>query len=119
MTKVIAIHEIELRPGVTAEEFERFLTTEYLPGVAPLPDGWSVVYLRGDRGERAGKFAVLFEVGSVAKRDRYFPADGKPSAEVQQWRRQWTSAQVALEDKWHALAAETGEIFTDYAVIGG
>jgi hypothetical protein len=119
MTKVISIHEIELRPGITTEEFERFLTAEYLPGVAPMPPGWSVTYLKGDRAERAGKFAVLFEVDSVEMRDRFFPSSGEPSAELQHQHRLRTAAQAALEDKMHTLAAEIGEIFTDYTVIAG
>jgi hypothetical protein len=119
MTKVISIHEIELRPGVTTEEFERFLTAEYLPGVAPMPPGSSATYLKGDRAERAGKFAVLFEMESVEMRDRFFPSSGEPSAELQHWRGRRTPAQEALEDKMHTLAAEIGEIFTDYIVIAG
>ncbi len=119
MAKVISIHEIELRPAVTAEEFEHFLTAEYLPGVAPMPPGWSVTYLKGDRAERAGKFAVLFEAASVEERDRFFPASGEPSAELQQQHRLRTPAQVALEEKMHTFAAEIGEIFTDYTVIIG
>ena len=119
MTKVISIHEIELHPGVTTEEFERFLTAEYLPGVAPMPPGCSVTYLKGDRAERAGKFAVLFEVESVEMRDRFFPSSGEPSAELQYWRGRRTAAQEALEEKMHTFAAEIGEIFTDYTVIDG
>ena len=119
MAKVISIHEIELRPGVAAEEFERFLTAEYLPGVAPMPPGWSVAYLKGDRAERSGKFAVLFEVDSVEERDRFFPSSGEPSAELQYWRGRRTAAQEALEEKMHTFAAEIGEIFTDYIVISG
>ena len=119
MAKVISIHEIELRPGVTAEDFERFLTAEYLPGVAPMPPGWSVAYLKGDRAERAGKFAVLFEVDSVEVRDRFFTSSGEPSAELQYWRKQRTAAPEALEEKMHTFAAEIGEIFTDYTVIAG
>ena len=119
MTKVISIHEIELHPGVTTEEFERFLTAEYLPGVAPMPPGVSVAYLKGDRAERAGKFAVLFEVESVEVRDRFFPNSGEPSAELQYWRGRRTAAQEALEEKMHTFAAEIGEIFTDYTVIAG
>jgi len=119
MTKVISIHEIELHPGVTTEEFERFLTAEYLPGVAPMPPGCSVTYLKGDRAERAGKFAVLFEVESVEMRDRFFPSSGEPSAELQYWRGRRTAAQEALEEKMHTFAAEIGEIFTDYTVIAG
>jgi hypothetical protein len=119
MTKVISIHEIELRAGVAAEEFEHFLTAEYLPGVAPMPPGWSVTHLKGDRAERVGKFAVLFEVASVEERDRFFPTSGEPSAVLQHWRQQRTAAQEALEEKMHTFAAEIGEIFTDYTVIAG
>jgi len=84
-----------------------------------MPPGWSVAYLKGDRAERAGKFAVLFEADSVEVRDRFFPSSGEPSEELHYWRGLRTAAQEALEEKMHTLAAEIGEIFTDYTVIAG
>ena len=119
MAKVFSTHELELRPGVTAEEFERFLTTEYMAGAAPLSAGWSVAYMKGNRGERAGKYAVVYEVASVEERDRYFPQAGEPSAEYEQWSQQRTADQQAIEEKLNSLATGHGKIFTDYTVIAG
>ena len=119
MAKVFGIHEVELRPGVTAEEFERFLTQEYIPGAAPLPAGWQVSYLKGNRGERVGKFAILFEIASVEDRDRLFTVGGEGSTEFQQWLQQQTAAQEALADKLSTFVTPPGETYTDYEVIAG
>jgi hypothetical protein len=51
MPKVFGMHEIELRPGVTSEEYEHFYSKE----LAPLPElqGWKSYLLKADRGDRA------------------------------------------------------------------
>jgi hypothetical protein len=117
MAKVFSIHEIELKPGVTEEEFEHFLTTEYRVGAAPLPAGWSVVFMKGNRGKRDSKYVIAYEVASVEERDRYFPKSGEPSAEFEQWVQQWTADQQAVDHKLNAFSTGQGEMFTDYTVI--
>ena len=119
MAKVFSIHEVELRPGVTAEEFERFLKTEYMSGALPMPIGWSVAYLQGNRGIRAGKYVVLYEVASVEERDNFFPEAGTPSAKFHQYNQLRTTAQQALEEKMSTYVTASGESFTDYTVIAG
>jgi hypothetical protein len=119
MAKVFGVHEIELRPGVTAEEFERFLAQEYAPAEAPPPAGLKVYHLKGDRGERAGKYLVLIEIDSVETRDHYFPAPGELSAAAQQYFDQRSESQQALDAKMDTLVTPVGEIYTDYVVIAG
>ena len=74
MPKVFGLHEVELPAGLTPEEFEEGLGKQ----LASLPEyeGWKTYLLRGDRGERAGKFLVLFEMESVEARDRVLPQRG-------------------------------------------
>jgi len=119
MAMVFGVHEIDLRPGVTAEEFERFLAQEYAPGAAPQPAGWKTYYLKGDRGDRAGKYLVLIAIDSVETRDHYFPAPGELSAAAQQYFDQRSESEQAVAAKLDTLVTPVGESYTDYVVIAG
>jgi hypothetical protein len=115
MAKVFGIHEIELRPGVTPEQFEQLIRDEVAR--APAQPVWILHMLKGDRGARDGKFAVLMEIESVETRNRLFPdPGGEPSSEAQQH----LAALSTLMEKWASLATAPGEpgtVWTDYAVV--
>jgi hypothetical protein len=115
MAKVFGIHEIELRPGVTAEQFDQFMRDEVAS--APTQQVWTIHVLKGDRGMRDGKFAVVIEIESVETRDRLFPdPGGEPSPEAQQH----LASVSALMEKWASLATgpgEPGTVWTDYVEI--
>ena len=74
MAKVFGVTPLELRPGVSGEEFVKFWIEEFAP--LGLRVGWTSHVLKADQGERAGKYAVIWEIPSVESRDRVFPADG-------------------------------------------
>jgi hypothetical protein len=115
MAKVFGIHELELRPGVTPEQFEQFLREVVAKSSTPPP--WTERILKGDRGARAGKFALLIELESVEARDRVFPSEGKLSGEVEQY----LAATSAISEQWAALATmpgDSGTTWTDYVEIG-
>jgi hypothetical protein len=116
VAKILALHEIEIRPGVDAEEFEAFFAKEI--GSDPIYPGWWAQLLKADRGERATKYLVMFEIESVEVRDRYFPAAGERSEEAQQFTQQHPEI-AAMFKKWSTLASPPGEIYTDYVVVGG
>src|SRR5262245_32777538 len=82
MAKVFGIHEIELRPGVKEEDFERFIAEEAMH--LPPFQGWTFSFAKADRGVRTGKYAVIFEIESVAARNRYAPESDTGSEEAQQ-----------------------------------
>ena len=112
MARLVCIHEIELAEGADAVEFERQFTEG-----ATLADlaGWKTRLLRGDRGERAGKYAILFEIESPEARDRYFPAEGQGSEDFNRFEAEHPAAAEA----WQRLQASLtgGEVFTDYLVV--
>ena len=115
MARVHGVHEITLRPGVSGEEFERFFIEEVLP--APQPAGTRLHLWKGDRGERAGQYALIIELDSVEARDRYFPTPGNMSEEAQRV----YGEQQALFEKWGSLGTlpeEEGTVYTDYVTIG-
>ena len=68
-TKVFGSNAPELCAGVDGEDLEGF----WLEGFAPPCEeklGRPSHLLKADRGERAGKYAVIWELPSVASRDR-------------------------------------------------
>ncbi len=112
MGKIVGIHQIELKPGVSPEEFERFLREEWH---APTQlAGWKAYVVRGDRGEGAGTYAVIIEIESVAARDRYTPTPGQLSEEGRRAFAGWP----AMEGKWARYASPmAGPPYTDWVVI--
>jgi len=110
MSKVFGMHMIALHPGVKAEDFEKFVIEE----MYPLPWPWEGYLLKGDRGDREGKYLVMWEIESVEARDRYFPAPGQPSEEYQQF----MESHAAVLEKWATFATSLDTICTDYVVVG-
>lgn len=112
MAKVFGVISLELRPGVNGEDFVKFWIEEYAPLGVRL--GWISHVLKADRGERAGKYAVIWELPSVESRDRVRPiADGPISEE----------ALRLLGPDWDKLNEKlktfiTGFPYTDYVEIG-
>lgn len=111
--KVYGMHMILLEPGVTGEQFERFFVEQVYPNWK-VP-GWEVSLLKGDRGDREGRYLVLFEIDSVELRDRYAPEHDTLSEELQQ---HLEPLEEVLEE-WQQLASVPGEstIYTDYYVV--
>jgi hypothetical protein len=111
MAKVYGIHPIELKPGVSAAEFEQFIRGE---GAAlfQTPNGAKSSVLKADRGARAGRYAVLLEFDSVEARNQMFPvADQTPAP---------PDPQAALYEKLFTLVSGIGDpaTYTDYVVVG-
>ncbi len=113
MARLVSIHEIELIDGADAVEFERLVAE----GAPQLPVGWNSRLLRGDRGERAGKYAILYEIESPEARDRYFPADGQRSEDLNRFEAEHPAAAAAQQRLQAHLTRSLGEVFTDYLVV--
>jgi hypothetical protein len=112
MARVYGVHLIALRPGVPAAEFERFVREEV--NSCPWPEGIRISLLKGDRGDRAGKYLVLFQFDSVERRDWASPAVGGLAAEYLQM----IEPQLAAMEKWATLASgPVDPTFTDYVVV--
>ena len=126
LAKLYGVHTIVLKPGVSADEFERFVREEWR---APNLPGITVSILKGDRGERAGAYVMLFEFEDAAVRDRYWPPSGGENAS-QEWQRVrhrafGTPEQRRVMERLNALTAGIDEAdgvplgpYTDWLVIG-
>ena len=112
MSKVFGMHMIALHPGVKAEDFEKYVMEEVYP--VPTPEGSKYYLLKGDRGDREGKYLWMMELESVEARDRLFPSPGEMSKEAQQF----FEAQAVVAEKWATFATPMDVIYTDYVVVG-
>jgi hypothetical protein len=111
MTKLIGLREIELPPGVEPDEYERLFAEE----VASLPQlpGWKTHLLKGERGARAGKFLLLFEIDSIEARDRFFPGADERSEE---WDR-YVEQHPEIPAAWEKAGMMENNIWTDYVTV--
>jgi hypothetical protein len=106
------MREIALRPGVEAEDYEKFMVEEVYP--LSWPKGMKVYLLKGDRGDRENKYLWLWEFESVEARNRVFPSQDaeEESKEFQEF----LEATRAVSDK-SATFVVGGGIYTDYVVV--
>jgi hypothetical protein len=112
MARVVGLHEIELRPGTDPTEFER-VAAEVVS--LPMFEGWTTRLLKGERGARAGKYLLVFEIVDQEARDRYFRAEHQGSDEIGRSEEQNRQAADAWE-RLHALGVDS-DITTDYVVV--
>jgi hypothetical protein len=115
MAKVYCIHPLELNPGVSGEELERFMTGEGAPLLHSLA-GAKISLVKGDRGVRAGQYAVLFEYPSVEVWNQAFPVGGPSPTELIQT---MPEPLRNLFGQWFGLVSGLGEptVYTDYVVV--
>ena len=74
-SEVYAIHEIEIKQDTDAKEFEAFVLNE----LAPIYDkmkGQKLILIKGDRGIRSDKYAIMLIFESIDDRNRIYPPSG-------------------------------------------
>lgn len=96
------------------EAFEQFLARA-VPSVSPWP-GMKSYVAKGDRGDRAGHYTLIFEFDDVATRNRYFPQPDVLGPEAQQHLAAWMP--FVIEWQQYATWAGSPTVFTDYVVLG-
>ena len=112
MPEEILIEPVTLRPGVTEADFERFVTEQYY--AMTRLSGEEGYLLKGDRGDRAGKYMLLIAYDSVEVRNRRSTSGGELSREMRQWAD--SSLVQTTVAQWDSLA-HTG-LYTSYVVLG-
>ena len=81
--KVIAIHQVELKPEADLKEFESFIIDTILPLYKKV-DGQDAFLVKGDRGNRIDKYAIVLTFTNVEVRDRIYPPSGGISENFEQ-----------------------------------
>ncbi|HET9650264.1 MAG TPA: hypothetical protein VFP34_18815 [Microlunatus sp.] len=111
MTRIVGIHQLELRAGVDPVEFGRVCADVV---AAPTYPGWRTRILKGERGARVDQYVVLFEIDSVEDRDRIFPSPEQHSEEAQRFDEE-NPAGVAPWERFFSLVDREPDLVTDYS----
>ncbi len=113
MAKVFGMHTIELKPNVNMKEFEEFVTRDVLPLYRKVP-GQTIHLLKGDQGNRDGKYMMFIEIESPLRRDQIYPAEGGVSEEVQKI----LGNTDAIWDTFMSFVVEFPDpSYTDYVIV--
>ena len=119
MPRLIAVHRLTLKDGVTAEQFESFVRNEYK--VLDL-SRWRFSIGQGDREKDMGTFVEILET-DVATRGRDYPGStGQTSEEAKAANERVNNSpeRKRLDERWDALVAQPTAFtrnYTDYVVI--
>jgi hypothetical protein len=114
MSKETFVAPMELKPGVTGADLEKFWAEEYLPNVSELP-GYRVTLNKATFGKRMGQYLYLGHFESVERGVELFPVAGDATGS-EEWQ-QWVAANPVFQklmgffdEKWY------GE-FTEYVEL--
>ncbi len=110
---VVSIAEIDLKlpEDMTFEQFEKFYLGEFLPAFAETFPTIQFSLLKGDRGDRTGKYTEFIVFQSLEERNRWFPVEGGSSAETKQGFKQMGE----IWDKYMELVSNSD--WTNYLVL--
>ena len=78
MTRVVSVHEYELRPGVKPADFERALGDAERRGLFDLPGLSEHHFLRGLKGARRGRYAAVWIFDSREAWEKLWGPPGAP-----------------------------------------
>jgi hypothetical protein len=113
MPKVYSLHSILLKSCADGAEFERFVKEAI--GSGPQLSGMTLRLLKGDRGDRKDRYAVMFEFDSIERRNELFPEAGPAARQVSDEFREWMGAIAPVMAKWDEYATPIDTVYTDYA----
>jgi len=111
--QVFSIREFELKSGVKAQEFEALARREFARILPEDKVGSRLRLFKGDRGERKGRYLLLWEFESVAARDECFPKEGRGCSPA--FERNWKRVKLSLEKLGSFLKEK--DSYTDYVTI--
>lgn len=114
--QVISVHEYELKPGVEEAQFERAFQEAEERGVFELPGLVKYHFVKGIRGARRGKYAVLWVYESQKAWERLWGAIDQPIPKSK-YPEKWS----VWEDEFLAnfLDQDPNRIsYTSYLVVG-
>ena len=109
MTRVIGIHDVELKAGVEPGDFDRYLSNELWQ--LPVIPGARVRFLRRGNKQSQRAYRMLVEIDAVLTHDGLLPSSVASGREVDRW----LTAHAPMWERFRNMA----EIhWTDYVEIG-
>jgi len=113
--EVVAIRELELKPGIDIAEFERFVTSTYNPGWDGALTGVRGYIAKADRGVHKGRYAFVLIFDSVKTRNAIFPKEGGGASEQFQAALEKPLGLIKQLDKY--IEPGTFSAYTDYVSL--
>lgn len=113
--EVVAMREMEVKEG-KEKAFEDFVINTVQPAYQEHIDGMSAYVFKGDRGDRAGKYLLVYTFDTYERRNKYFPKEGEGGSDAM------AKAAEGMEDysgKWEEFMAgdPASGGYTDYVVV--
>jgi hypothetical protein len=115
MARVYSLHMLAIKAGCTGEQFEGYWR-EIRDGMAELP-GVTFHLLKGDRGDRTGRYALMIEMESEERRAQLFPTPGPGASDWTPEVQQWMAANGPRLARWSDYATMFDVIYTDYVDV--
>ncbi|HUE77909.1 MAG TPA: hypothetical protein VMM83_08210, partial [Longimicrobiales bacterium] len=81
---VLSVRELTLKPGASAQEFEKHFAEIVGPWFEQRIPGVRAYLARGERGDRTNAYLLLYEFDTLARRNEYFPQPGVQSERFKQ-----------------------------------
>lgn len=116
LARIIGIHNLALRSGVSPDDFENFIENNY-HRIEDYPD-WKFHFLKCDRGNRLDQYVVLMEIESIEALDRFYPDADIPTSNVDDFAAAYRDTKMMYEE-WKKLASFSGapQLYTDYTTV--
>lgn len=116
VARVIGIHNLALRAGVSAQAFESFIADNH-HRIEDYPD-WKFHLLKGERGNRLDQYVVMMEIASLAALDAFYPEPDCATERAAQFAAAYRDTKQMYEE-WKRLASFSGspQIYTDYLAV--
>jgi hypothetical protein len=103
---------ITLKSGADAQEFEQSFANEFARAIEQRIPGLQAYLLRGERGQRTGKYLLVYEIDTLARRNEYWPQPDVTSEKFTQL----VQGMPAFDfDRF--LEAMPEDVYTDYLVL--
>lgn len=118
VARVVGLHNLALRPGVTPDTFEHFITRN-IHRIADYP-GWKFRMLKCQGGSRMDQYLVMLEIESLASLNAFHPELDVSTPKALAFVETHQDAE-RMNDEWRELASFSGapQLYTDYISVAG
>ncbi|MFI9383686.1 hypothetical protein [Kutzneria sp. NPDC052558] len=116
VARVVGIHNLALRAGVTEEMFDRFIAENH-HRIDDYPD-WRFHVLKGERGNRLDQYVMMMEIASLDALDVFYPEPDIATGVAAEFAAAHRDTKQMYEE-WKQLASFSGspQIYTDYLAV--
>ena len=118
---IVAVRDVTLKDGVSAEAFERFAVEKFTPVFEHQVPGVKAFIMKGDRGDKKGSYSYVLIFDSANTRNFYYPFEHGGEESVPATSEPlWLPAREAIYQELVKYVDGIGETagYTDYLVLG-